>query len=91
MSTTEKEAGNLLPQVCPEVGRFIQAQNHIREAIGIIDNIRCGELPQLPKKKLEQFMANAMGITDALWDVDSDIQDLLHDYLAPLFPLTHNQ
>lgn len=86
MLTTEK-AGNSLPQTCPELEQFIKAQAHIRAAARIIDDISVLKLPQQPKKQQDSFRNLAADVRSTLWEIDSDVQDLLSAYYFPLFPI----
>ncbi|MBQ9475181.1 MAG: hypothetical protein IJU69_02870 [Bacteroidales bacterium] len=86
MSYTEK-AGNSLPQTCPELEQFIKAQAHIRAAVRIIDEFTLFSPPHLPEREQGFFRNLSREVVSSLWEVYSDVQDLLSAYYFPLFPI----
>jgi len=87
MPNTEK-AGTSLPSSCPELEQFIKAQAHIRAAVNFIDDISVIKLPHLPEPRQDSFKNQAEEIRSMLWDIDSNVQDLMSAYYIPLFPIT---
>lgn len=90
MPNTEK-AGTSLPQNRPELEPFIKAQNHIRAAARLIDDIRVTPNPKFSKEKKDAFQNLAYEIRDTLWECDSNTEDLLFAQFSPEFPVDNNQ
>jgi len=90
MSTTEK-AGTLLPQNEPQLAKFIKAQNHIRAAARLIDDIRVSPNPKFGQSQKDAFRNLAAEIRDTLWECDSNTEDLLFAQFSLEFPIDHNQ
>ena len=84
---TQNEAGNLLPQNCPELEQFIKAQAHIRAAVNIIDNYSLYPLTQLDEEKRKYFRNLVDECFSMLWEVDGHVQNLLTAFFTPIFPI----
>lgn len=91
MNQNEKHCGSELPQNGPELGLFIKAQAHIREAIKFVEDINVIKLPQLPKKQQDIFKNLADEVRTMLWETDSNVQELMSSYNLPFFPITEDK
>lgn len=91
MSNTTEKAGNLLPQNEPQLAKFIKAQNHIRAAARLIDDIRVAPNPKFGQSQKDSFRNLAAEIRDTLWECDSDTEDLLFTQFSLEFPVDNNQ
>ncbi len=86
---TQNEAGISLPQNCPELEQFITAQAHIRAAARIADDFTIVKPQQLSKEQQDKFRDLATEIYDTLWEIDSDVQDLMSAFYLPLYPVSN--
>lgn len=91
MLTQKDQAGTSLPQNCPELEPFIKAQNHIRAAARLIDDIRVAPNPKFGQSQKDSFRNLAAEIRDTLWECDSDTEDLLFSQFSLEFPVDNNQ
>lgn len=80
-----EEAGNSLPQNCPELEPFIKAEALIRAAARITDDLSVITPPHLSKEQLDGFHNLASEVTDMLWESCRHVQDLLSAYFIPVF------